>query len=142
MLERLVDAAGFKLETKLVNSVRPSVLLDRYRKDIAKVLARYPVSRVWVFGSVARGDDRPSTAIDGSSSSQPDMDDRTAEHLLYVDATPISERPSTKPKSQEQENSADVHNGLYRKKARRAIVSAFASTSNCSAYSFRPTPQN
>ncbi len=64
MLERLLDAAGFHLETRLVNAIRPSRLLERYRTDITEVLARYPVARVCVFGSVARGDDRPDSDLD------------------------------------------------------------------------------
>lgn len=64
MLERLLHAAGFELETNLVNRIRPSELLEHHRKDVANVLARYPVSRVWVFGSVARGDDRPESDLD------------------------------------------------------------------------------
>lgn len=64
MLERLLDAAGFHLETRLVNTVRPSRLLERHRDGIAKVFARYPVTQVWVFGSVARGDDRPDSDLD------------------------------------------------------------------------------
>jgi predicted nucleotidyltransferase/DNA-binding XRE family transcriptional regulator len=63
MLERLLDAAGFRLET-LVNTIRPSHLLERHRNDIATVFARYPVTHVWVFGSVARGDDRPDSDLD------------------------------------------------------------------------------
>jgi predicted nucleotidyltransferase/DNA-binding XRE family transcriptional regulator len=64
MLERLLDAAGFRLETRLVNTIRPSLLVERHRNDIAKVFARYPVAQVWVFGSVARGDDRPDSDLD------------------------------------------------------------------------------
>ncbi len=64
MLERLLGAAGFHLETRLVNTIRPSRLLERYRNDIAEVFARYPIARAWVFGSVARGDDRPDSDLD------------------------------------------------------------------------------
>jgi predicted nucleotidyltransferase/DNA-binding XRE family transcriptional regulator len=64
MLERLLDAAGFQLETRLVNAIRPSQLLERHRDAIAKVFARYPVAQVWVFGSVARGDDRLDSDLD------------------------------------------------------------------------------
>lgn len=64
MLERLLAAAGFRLETKLANAIRPSVLLERHRSDVARVLARYPVEKAWVFGSVARGDDTPNSDLD------------------------------------------------------------------------------
>lgn len=64
MLERLLAAAGFELDTHLVNAIRPSELLTRHRSDVANVLARYPVSQVWVFGSVARGDDGPDSDLD------------------------------------------------------------------------------
>ncbi len=64
MLERLLHAAGFRVETTLVNTIRPSELLEHHREDVAKVIARYPVSQVWVFGSVARGDDRPDSDLD------------------------------------------------------------------------------
>jgi predicted nucleotidyltransferase len=64
MLERLLAAAGFRLETRLANAVRPSELLERYYTEVAGILARYPVSQAWVFGSVARGDDRPDSDLD------------------------------------------------------------------------------
>jgi predicted nucleotidyltransferase len=64
MVERLLGAAGFHLETRLVNTIRPSRLLERHRADVAGVFARYPVARAWVFGSVARGDDRPDSDLD------------------------------------------------------------------------------
>jgi predicted nucleotidyltransferase len=64
MVEWLLDAAGFGLETRLVNAIRPAQLLEQYRDEVAKVLAGYPVSRIWVFGSVARGDDRPDSDLD------------------------------------------------------------------------------
>jgi predicted nucleotidyltransferase len=38
------------------------------------------VARVWVFGSVARGDDRPDSDLDLLIELE-----RSAEHLLYVD---------------------------------------------------------
>ncbi|NDL55655.1 helix-turn-helix domain-containing protein [Phytoactinopolyspora mesophila] len=64
MLERLLNAAGFDLDARLVNTVRPSVLLDRHRGAVAAVFTRFPVTQVWVFGSVARGDDRPDSDLD------------------------------------------------------------------------------
>lgn len=64
MLERLLAAAGFGLEAKLINNVRPSELLDRRRREVSETLARYPVTRVWLFGSVARGDDQPGSDLD------------------------------------------------------------------------------
>ncbi|PSR60603.1 XRE family transcriptional regulator [Nocardia sp. MDA0666] len=64
MLERILAAAGFRLDVGLVNTVRPSELLDRYRAEFARVLTRYPVARAWVFGSVARGEDRPGSDLD------------------------------------------------------------------------------
>lgn len=64
MLERLLDAAGFRLEPRLVNTVRPGELLERHREGVARLLARYPIARAWVFGSVARGDDRPGSDLD------------------------------------------------------------------------------
>src|SRR5690349_11785226 len=42
MLERILAAAGFRLDVGLVNTVRPSELLDRYRAEFARVLTRYP----------------------------------------------------------------------------------------------------
>ncbi|PSL08451.1 hypothetical protein CLV30_101423 [Haloactinopolyspora alba] len=64
MLERLLAAAGFRLETTLTNTIRPSVLLERRRSEVARVLTRYPIEKAWVFGSVARGDDRPGSDLD------------------------------------------------------------------------------
>lgn len=63
-LERLLAAAGFQLEAKLVNAVRPSDLLERYQDEIAQMLSRYHVSEAWVFGSVARGEDQPDSDLD------------------------------------------------------------------------------
>ncbi|WP_084469935.1 XRE family transcriptional regulator [Jiangella gansuensis] len=64
MLECLLDAAGFSLESRLVNTIRPSTLLERHRRAVGDVLARFPIAGVWVFGSVARGDDRPDSDLD------------------------------------------------------------------------------
>lgn len=64
MLERLLGAAGFRLETKLANAIRPSDLLGLNRERVLEVLSGYPVRQAWVFGSVARGDDRPDSDLD------------------------------------------------------------------------------
>jgi predicted nucleotidyltransferase len=64
MLERLVGAAGFRLDVQLANARRPSEMLAERRADVARVLASYPISRVWVFGSVARGDDQVGSDLD------------------------------------------------------------------------------
>ncbi|MGH3966794.1 MAG: nucleotidyltransferase family protein, partial [Mycobacterium sp.] len=47
-----------------VNTVRPGELLERHRDGVAQLLAHYPIARAWVFGSVARGDDRPGSDLD------------------------------------------------------------------------------
>ncbi len=64
MLERLLEAAGFSLQTRLANTIRPSRLLEKYGDEVTKVFARFPLAQVWVFGSVARGDDRPDSDLD------------------------------------------------------------------------------
>jgi predicted nucleotidyltransferase len=64
MLERLLHAAGFLLETRLTNIVRPSELLERRYREVIDVITGYPLVRAWVFGSVARGDDRPDSDLD------------------------------------------------------------------------------
>lgn len=64
MLERLLTAAGFRLEPRLVNTLRPGQLLERHQSEVARLLGRYPVARAWVFGSVARGDDLPGSDLD------------------------------------------------------------------------------
>ncbi|WP_280338460.1 nucleotidyltransferase domain-containing protein [Nocardia neocaledoniensis] len=64
MVERLLAAAGFRLGTSLVNAVRPSVLLEEHRSEFEALLARYPVANVWLFGSVARGEDRSDSDLD------------------------------------------------------------------------------
>lgn len=64
MLEQLLRAAGFRLDTHLVNAVRPSELLEHHLAEVADTIARYPVAKVWLFGSVARGDDRPGSDLD------------------------------------------------------------------------------
>lgn len=64
MLERLLGAAGFALETRLRNVIPPSRLLELYRGDVAEIIGRYPIERVWVFGSVARGGDNAESDLD------------------------------------------------------------------------------
>lgn len=64
MLERLLGAAGFTLEAHLSNAIPPSRLLDLYRGDLAEIIGRYPIERVWVFGSVARGSDNAESDLD------------------------------------------------------------------------------
>ncbi|MGX7824785.1 helix-turn-helix domain-containing protein [Actinokineospora sp. 24-640] len=64
MLERLLAAAGFTLNTRLVNAVAPSVLLARHRERVKATIAEYPVADVWVFGSIARGDDHAGSDVD------------------------------------------------------------------------------
>jgi predicted nucleotidyltransferase len=48
----------------LTNMIRPSKLLELNRDEVARLLRRYPISRAWIFGSVARGDDRPDSDLD------------------------------------------------------------------------------
>jgi predicted nucleotidyltransferase/DNA-binding XRE family transcriptional regulator len=71
-LARLVDAAGFELALGLR---RPPGRLRRlsgpvgrrvrrHRKDLAAAAAAYGVSNLRVFGSVARGEDRPGSDVD------------------------------------------------------------------------------
>lgn len=64
MLERLLRGAGFQFEPTLVNAIRPSDLLARYRSEVSHLLGRYPIDHAWIFGSVARGDDRPDSDLD------------------------------------------------------------------------------
>lgn len=64
MLERLLTAAGFRLEPRLVNTLRPGQLLERHQDEVARLLAGYPIAHAWVFGSVARGDDLPGSDLD------------------------------------------------------------------------------
>jgi uncharacterized protein len=64
MLERLLDAAGFRLDARLTNTIRPSQLLRQFHTEIIDLLAHYPIAQTWVFGSAARGDDRPDSDLD------------------------------------------------------------------------------
>ncbi len=64
MVERLLDAAGFRLDLGLINTIRPSTLLERHAREVTEWLSRHPLAGVWVFGSVARGDDRPGSDLD------------------------------------------------------------------------------
>lgn len=54
MLARLAAAA----------KPRPSVVLFAHRSEIVKLAANYRASNVRVFGSVARGEDRPGSDVD------------------------------------------------------------------------------
>lgn len=44
--------------------VRPSLLIDRYREEIRALARANHATAVRVFGSIARGDDRPDSDID------------------------------------------------------------------------------
>lgn len=80
MLERLLTAAGFRFEPTLVNNIRPSKLLELHRDEVAQLLSLYPISQTWIFGSVARGDDRPDSDLDLLVELAPD-----ASFIDYVD---------------------------------------------------------
>lgn len=54
MLDRLLRAIA----------PRPSEALERHRGQIARIVARYPVAHVRVFGSVARGEDDRDSDVD------------------------------------------------------------------------------
>lgn len=63
-LARLLDGAGYRARIELVNTIRPSELLDRHRDAILAAAANHRISRVRVFGSVARGADGPDSDLD------------------------------------------------------------------------------
>lgn len=63
-LSRLLDGAGFRATISLVNTRHPSMLLDQHRDAILEAASRHRISRVRVFGSVARGEDRPDSDLD------------------------------------------------------------------------------
>lgn len=44
--------------------MRPSEALARHRDEVLNILARYPVSNPRIFGSVARGEDIPTSDLD------------------------------------------------------------------------------
>lgn len=54
MVGRLLDAAA----------IRPSTILDASRKHVLAIARKHGATDVRVFGSVARGDDRPGSDID------------------------------------------------------------------------------
>ncbi|MGH8823493.1 MAG: helix-turn-helix domain-containing protein [Jiangellaceae bacterium] len=64
MLERLLAAAGFRVNVDLINDIRPSVLLAEHRDAVAEILTNRGVQQAWVFGSVARGDDTSASDLD------------------------------------------------------------------------------
>ena len=71
-LTALVDAAGFDLEVRVRRRPRGLERLSgplgrrvrRHRSDIVAVAAIHGITNVQVFGSVARGQDRPDSDID------------------------------------------------------------------------------
>jgi predicted nucleotidyltransferase len=70
MLERLVNATGYKLELTVQPS-RPAPhagplgeRLQSHRSRVKQIVARHGLSHVRLFGSVARGEDRPDSDID------------------------------------------------------------------------------
>lgn len=70
-LRKLVDATGQRLTVDVVPT-RPlglpdtprGRLLKRHRSEIHEIAARYGVTNLRVFGSVARGDDGPDSDVD------------------------------------------------------------------------------
>lgn len=64
-VERLLEVAGARLELQAVPiRERPSVVLDRHRQDVLDRARSRGVTRVLVFGSVARGDDTVDSDVD------------------------------------------------------------------------------
>jgi uncharacterized protein len=71
-LTALVDAAGYDLQVRVRRRRRGVELLSgplgrrvrRHRSDIVAVAATHGITNVHVFGSVARGQDRPDSDID------------------------------------------------------------------------------
>ncbi|WP_277208470.1 XRE family transcriptional regulator [Isoptericola croceus] len=64
MLSRLLAGAGFRPRIDLVNAVPPSRLLIEHRDAVVDAARRHKMDRVQVFGSVARGEDGPSSDLD------------------------------------------------------------------------------
>lgn len=67
MLRRLVSAAGFDLDVSLVPSAPMSPLrrsVNVGARQLVRVLRSLGASNVRLFGSVARGEDRPESDID------------------------------------------------------------------------------
>jgi predicted nucleotidyltransferase len=54
-----------------VLDARPSVILRAHRDEVLAIAARFGISEVRVFGSVARGDDGPDSDIDLMVSFEP-----------------------------------------------------------------------
>lgn len=63
-LMRLIEAAGFTVQAALANRTRPSMLLRSRRGELRALAAHHGIDRVRVFGSVARGEDRPDSDLD------------------------------------------------------------------------------
>jgi transcriptional regulator with XRE-family HTH domain len=66
-LRRLVSAAGFDLATTLTASTpksRLQTLVDRHRAKLIRELRAQGASNIRLFGSVARGEDRPDSDVD------------------------------------------------------------------------------
>lgn len=63
-LRKLVAAAGFELAVDLVEMGPLRRLVAERREDIARLAAESGLSRVSLFGSVARGDERPDSDVD------------------------------------------------------------------------------
>jgi uncharacterized protein len=63
-LNRLLNGAGFRAALDLVNIVRPGDLLAEHREEILAAAQRHRITRVRVFGSIARGEDRPDSDVD------------------------------------------------------------------------------
>lgn len=63
-LKRLLDATGFVIKPNLSNAIRPSQLLVKYRDQLSDLAREYGITRVRVFGSVVRGEDRSDSDLD------------------------------------------------------------------------------
>lgn len=67
-LERLLDAAGLQLSAVPSSGSRPRTrlrqLLRHHRDDILELALKHGATNVRVFGSVARGQDKPGSDVD------------------------------------------------------------------------------
>ncbi len=83
-LTRLITAAGFVVKPTLMNAIRPSQLVAMHRDQLLDLAHNYGISRVRIFGSVARGEDQPNSDVDLLIDLSPNAE--PLEHLGFAEA--------------------------------------------------------
>jgi predicted nucleotidyltransferase/DNA-binding XRE family transcriptional regulator len=105
-LNKLLNGAGFRAVFDLVNITRPSELLAEHREAILAAGKRHGLTRICVFGSIARGEDGPDSDVDLLVDAGPEVSlfdlagfAADVEDLLGVDIDVVTPGGLTEPRA-------------------------------------------